>query len=233
ADQEYATQLCRAVEPLGIRWSGQGSLTMAKNPELLYWLKRSGCDVLLIGIESLDEDNLRQMNKSWSIRMGERDELIRRIHDAGISIYATFVFGFDADTPDTINGAVGFAEKHGFYFSAFNHVTPFPATPLYRKLKDEGRLITEKWWMDTAYRYGYLPFHPRKMSYEDLSAACKNARKEFFKFSSIMRRGALLLSRNRNPVLSYLFLSSNLMLQREVEQRMELPIGINLDELPK
>ena len=233
ADEGYAIALCKAVAPLGIKWSGQGSLTMAQNPELLYWLKKSGCDVLLIGLESLDENNLQQMNKTWNARMGDRDALISRIHAAGISIYATFVFGYDHDQPETFERAVAFAEKHGFYFAAFNHVTPFPATPLYENLKKQERLLTEKWWLDTSYRYGYLSFHPKLMTHEQLAEACRRARVRFFSPLSIARRLGQLLTRNRNPVLSYLFLSSNIMLRREVNLRMELPIGTGLDALPK
>ena len=233
ANEDYAIALCKAIAPLNIKWSGQGSLTMAKNPELLYWLKKSGCDVLLIGIESLEEGNLRQMNKVWSTKMGDRDTLIQKIHGAGISIYATFVFGFDYDSPETFQKAVDFSIRHGFYFAAFNHVTPFPATPLYEKLKAEGRLLTEKWWLDTSYHYGSLPFHPKKMTHQEVSKSCRNARKNFFGLVSIFKRWKMLLSRNRNPVLSYLFFVSNLMLQREVDQRMALPIGTGLDSLPK
>ncbi|MCP4132053.1 MAG: B12-binding domain-containing radical SAM protein [bacterium] len=233
ANQEYALELCKAIAPLKIKWSSQGSLTMAKNPELLKWLKKSGCDVLLIGIESLEEENLKQMKKEWNAKMGEQDKLIQKIHDAGLSIYATFVFGFDYDTPATFQKAIDFSMKHGFYFAAYNHVTPFPATPLYDQLKKEGRLLMDKWWLDTSYKYGYLPFRPKSMTHEDVKDLCAQARRDFFKTSAIFKRWFKLLKRNKNPILSYLFLDNNLMLQREVDQRLELPIGTGLDEMPK
>ena len=173
------------------------------------------------------------MKKDWSAKMGERDELIEKIHDAGISIYSTFVFGLDHDTPETFKQAVDFAKGHGFYYAAFNHITPFPGTPLYEQLKQEDRLITEKWWMDTTYRYGYLPFHPKKMTYLEVTDMCANSRRDFFKTSMILKRWRKLFSRNKNLLLSYIFLTSNMMIQREVEERLELPIGINLDEMPK
>ncbi len=233
ANQQYAIDLCKAITPLKIRWTSQGSLTMAKNPELLKWLKKSGCDILLIGIESLDRDNLKQMNKDWSAKIGEQNKLLEKISAAGISIYATFLFGFDYDTPSSFKSAVDFSMKHGFYFAAFNHVTPFPGTPLYNNLLKENRLHTKKWWLDTTYKYGDLPFHPKNMSHQDITRQCAQSRRDFFNTTSIFKRWLKLLKRNRSPLVSYIFLNSNVMLQSEVDQRLELPIGLNLDELPK
>lgn len=233
ADPLYAVALCKAIAPLGIRWAGQGSLTMAKHPELLSWLRKSGCVMLLVGLESLDRENLRQMRKEWSLLLGERDELIGRIHAAGISIYATFVFGFDGDTPATFGEVTAFARRHGFYFTAFNQVTPFPGTPFYEQLRKEKRLLADRWWLDNEYHYGELPFHPRGMSHGEVTSLCVRSRREFFSIGSICRRWLMLLRRNRDPFLSYMFLVSNLLLRREVSPRLALPIGRNLDELPK
>ena len=62
---------------------------------MLRLMKESGCEMVLIGFESIESDNLKQMNKGWSERLGERDALIQKIHDVGIGIYASFVFGFE------------------------------------------------------------------------------------------------------------------------------------------
>ncbi len=129
ADHDYALALFKAITPLKIKWSGQGALTMAKNDELLYWMKKSGCMVVLIGYESLDEANLKQMKKDWTMKMGERDDLTRKIHGHGIGIYATFVFGFDNDREETFERSLEFALKHRFFFVAFNHL---PALPRYQ-----------------------------------------------------------------------------------------------------
>lgn len=233
ANPKWAIELFKAIAPLKIRWSGQGSLTIAKNPELLYWMKKSGCDVLLIGFESLDEENLNQMNKGWNYKLGEREELIKKIHDAGISIYATFVFGFDFDTIESFERTVEFSKKHGFFFAAFNHLLPFPGTPLYERLKKENRLINEKWWLDSSYEYGDIAFKPKKLTPKELSDYCVEARKEFFRLSSVFSRGLKLLKREKNPFLSLIFWTQNIKLGEEVSGKLALPLGSGLDELPK
>ena len=233
ADHDYAIKLFKAIAPLNIKWTGQGTLTMAKDEELLKWMKKSGCQVILIGYESLEESNLEQMNKGWSSKLGYRNELTQRIHDYGINIYATFVFGFDNDTVETFDRTLEFALEHDFFFAAFNHLLPMPGTELYRRLKEEGRLIDEKWWLNPEYRYGEIPFCPEKIDPELLADKCTEARREFFKLSSIFKRSISLLKRDLNPALYYIFWNLNLKLQKEVAGKRGLPLGEGLDELPK
>lgn len=233
ANQQYAIELFKAITPLKIKWSGQGSLTMAKNDELLKWMRKSGCDVILIGFESLEEENLNQMNKEWSARLGERDELVNKIHNAGISIYATFVFGFDFDTKGTFKKALEFSNKHNFYFVAFNHLLPFPGTPLYERLLKENRLTSEKWWLKENYKYGDIPYLPKNMTPQELTNLCANARRTFYNIPSIVKRGLTLLKRNRSLLISFIFWTQNFTFKKEVDRRLNIPVGRGLDELPK
>jgi radical SAM superfamily enzyme YgiQ (UPF0313 family) len=233
ADRDYCAKLLTEITPLKVKWTSQGALTLAKDKQLLRLMKISGCEMMLIGFESLDDRNLNQMKKEWNFKLGEKDELVKRIHDAGISIYATFVFGFDYDTPASFEKAIEFSLKHDFFFVAFNHLLPFPGTPVYERLKSENRLIKEKWWLEPGYKYGDIPYMPKNMSPEELSERCAQARREFFGFSSIFKRGIKLLQRDSNPILSLIYWSQNFNLRNEVDGKLSLPVGSGLDELPK
>ena len=232
ADRRNAISLFEDITPLKIKWAGQGTLSMAKDEKLLQAMKKSGCEIILIGFESLDKENLAQMNKSFNYALGERDELVKRIHDAGIGIYATFVFGYDNDCERTVNDALEFAKKHNFYTAAFNHLLPFPNTPLYDRLKAENRLIYDKWWLEEGYNYGKLAFEPKSVSAEELSKLCRDARKEFSSAKTVLNRGFASLGRT-SPLMWGLFWGMNLRIGGEVDQKMNVPIGENLDELPK
>lgn len=232
ANRENAMGIFREITPLGIKWAGQGTLSMARDTELLRAMKQSGCEIILIGFESLNKENLNQMNKSFNYAAGERDELVKRIHDAGIGIYATFVFGYDYDDEGTIAQAVEFAKKHRFYTAAFNHLLPFPGTPLYHRLKEEERLIYDKWWLADGYHYGELSFHPKRLSAERMSELCREARKEFSAPGTVLGRG-LASFRRTSPLMWGLFWAMNLRIGGEIDQKMNVPIGENLDELPK
>ncbi len=232
ADHRNAMKLFEDITPLGIKWAGQGTLSMAKNEQLLKTMKKSGCEIILIGFESLNKENLQQMNKSFNYALGERDELVKRIHDAGIGIYATFVFGYDNDDERTVHDALEFAKKHNFYTAAFNHLLPFPNTALYDRLKAQDRLIYDKWWLADGYNYGELAFHPKLVTAEKMSRLCRDARKEFSAPKTVMSRGFASLGRT-SPLLWGLFWGMNLRLGEEIDQKMHVPIGENLDELPK
>lgn len=233
ADQGFAIELFKALTPLKIRWSGQGSLTMANNDELLHWMKKSGCMVILIGYESLDPKNLKQMNKAWTMAVGQRDVLTQKIHNHGIGIYATFLFGFDNDLPKVYEDSLAFAKKHHFFFVAFNHLLPFPGTRLHDRLHAENRLIEDEWWLKDGYRYGDIPYHPATMTPEELSGRCEDLRHRFFTMPSIVKRAIVALKRHRSLITFGIFLSQNLNLRHEVSKKMRLPIGDGLDGLPK
>jgi len=233
ANPDYALELCKAIAPLNISWASQGTLTIATNQELLHWMRKSGCMVLLIGFESLEEQNLRQMGKAWNLNLGKLQNLVKQIHDAGIGIYGTFLFGFDYDTEDTFKKTLDFSLESKFFYTAFNHLLPFPQTPLYHRLKKSNRLSIPEWWLSDDYKYGDVVFQPKNMSAEELSGRCVETRNEFFKFSSIWRRGFEQLKRNPSPTLFGTFLFSNMKLKEEVGGKLALPLGKGLDELPK
>lgn len=233
ADHNYAIEICKAIEPLKIKWVSQCTITMARNEELLYWMKKSGCKMILIGYESMNPNVLKDMGKSWRNTVGEVNELTEKIHSYGIGIYATFVFGFGDDKQEVFDETIKFAKKHAFYFAAFNHLVPFPKTGIYKKLKEENRLLSEKWWLDSKYPYGRISFLPKDQSPDELSQKCANARKKFFEWSSIFKRAFSQLKRSSDLGMFIIFLSQNFNLKNEVFEKYDLPYAENLDELPK
>ena len=233
SDQNYAIEICKAIEPLNIKWVTQGAITMAKNDELLYWMKKSGCKMVLIGYESMNLEILKDMGKEWRNNVGEVNDLTEKIHSYGIGIYATFVFGFGNDTKETFDETVNITKKHSFYFAAFNHLVPFPNTGIYKQLKKEDRLLSEKWWLDTRFAYGKISFVPKDQTPEELSEKCIKSRKSFFKLTSIIKRGFIHLKRSRDIGMFLIFFSQNINLKREVLEKYDLPYADNLDELPK
>ncbi len=232
ADRKHLYDLLPRIKECNIKWASQGTLSLASDPELLRMMKDSGCEIILVGFESLNEANLLQMNKKVNISKSDRDTLVQRIHDAGIGIYATFVFGYDEDDENTVAEALRFSEKHRFYTAAFNHLLPFPGTELYNRLKTDGRLLYDNWWLQENYNYGELSFNPKKISAEKLSLACLNARRDFSGAGNVFARGFQAMG-HASPAIWSLFWAMNLKIGGEVDMKMNIPIGENLDELPK
>ena len=207
---------------LDLRWITQLSINAAHDEEFVSLLARGGCRGVLIGFESLDAGNLRIMKKDFNLMKGGYVAALDNLRRHGIAVYGTFVFGYENDDVRSFDRAVDFALEEDMYIAAFNHLTPFPATPLYERLKREGRLRFEAWWLDPAYRYNELPYHPGKLSPAAVTQACVAARRRFYGWRSIFKR----VRRNRSDFFMFRnYFPINFMHQREVSLRNGYPLG--------
>ena len=229
SDKDFAKELFRQVAKLGIRWTTQVTLDIARDEELLRLMAQSGCVMILIGFESIDPENLRQMNKEWSSKLGERDELVERVHRSGISVYASFVFGFDHDDEGNFRGILAFCGKHAFFIAAYNHLLAFPGTETYRRFREEGRIPSPAWWLEDGYTFGTISYVPKRLSAERLRDLCRDYKRKFFTFRSILRRGKALGCRTPSRYLHLVYWLMNILFHFEVDRRFGIPLGGNLD----
>jgi radical SAM superfamily enzyme YgiQ (UPF0313 family) len=222
---EKARELCLALIPLGVRWVGQASIYIAQDDELLELMVRSGCQGVLIGMESLDPANLRDMGKGWNLSGGGYSASLTRFRKHGLAVYGTFVFGYDNDNADVVHRSVAFAREQKLFLAAFNHLVPFPGTPLYRRLESEGRLLSPKWWLDPAGRVGDVTFRPRKMDPAELQALCLEARQQFYRWGSIGERLLDFHANARNPLMLATYLGLNVSAHFDIDLRQGLRLG--------
>jgi radical SAM superfamily enzyme YgiQ (UPF0313 family) len=172
----------------------------------------------------LNPANLKDMNKAFNTMRGGFEKALANLRHHQIRVYGTFIFGYDRDTPESFQNTVEFAKEHALYIAAFNHLTPFPGTPLYQRLQDEGRLLYENWWLDHRYSYNRIPFQPRGMTPEALQRNCLEARREFYSWRSIFQRG--LDSVNRSDWFMWRnFYLINAMHRTDVTMRDHYPLG--------
>jgi radical SAM superfamily enzyme YgiQ (UPF0313 family) len=125
----------------------------------------------------------------------EYSRIIARIHSHGIAVQAGIVFGFDHDGPEIFSDTVDFLEATGIQNATFNILTPFPATPLFRKLEAEGRILTRDWSQYNS--RGEVVYQPKRMSVSELLAGFRYANERFYSLSSIAKR----LSRSPAQIL--------------------------------
>jgi radical SAM superfamily enzyme YgiQ (UPF0313 family) len=229
SDVERAKQLFHALIPLGIRWISQGSITMAKDKELLDLMKRSGCVGVLIGFESLELKTLKKMGKGWNKGCNSFKQSVKLLHRYGIAIYATFMFGYDDEDENVFAETLQFAMEQRFYLAAFNHLVPFPGTQLYNQLEAEGRLLYPRWWLEPDLKFGDVVYRPINFTPEDLAKNCLEARKKFYSFNSILRRSTNWRSNSYGPYQLFQYLWLNFFSERAVHQRQGLPLGNGLD----
>lgn len=225
SDKKRTKDLCEAITPLNIRWISQGSINMVDDLDLLSYLEKSGCINMLIGFESLNSSNLKSMGKNWAVLNRDYGEAIKNLRDHGITLYGTFVFGYDEDTPDDFKRTLDFAIENKLAYAAFNHLVPFPGTPIYERLKSEERLLDDKWWLSDGYKFGDVAFLPKNMSPEELSEGCYSCRKDFYRYGSILSRGLDFKANSKNLINSIIFFYSNIISRKGIQQRQGWPVG--------
>jgi radical SAM superfamily enzyme YgiQ (UPF0313 family) len=222
ANGRKVRELCKAIEPLKIKWACQISVDAANDEALLNAMARSGCIAVFIGFESLALENMRAMQKGWAHKKGNYAEATRKFHDNGMMIWGSFVFGYDHDTMDTFDLTTEFAINARLALVNFMTITPTPGTALYRRMEKEKRLLFPRWWLDPAYGYGQAVFRPNQMTPEQLTAGCLRARRMFYGNSSIFKRS---LGNGGSSERILLYWASNFLFKRELAQKLGQPLG--------
>ena len=189
----YAKELFGALIPLKIKWFSQASLSVVKDRELLNLAQKSGCKGLFIGFESLSQENLRAMGKSTN-RVSEYKDAIRMLHDHGIGIQGSFIFGMDHDDSSVFSDVIRFIEKTHLEAVLFSVLTPFPGTRIYETLQRENRIIDTDW---EKYDMNHVVFRPKKMTPEELQEGFNWAYRRLYGHRSILTR---LFPFNRNSL---------------------------------
>lgn len=184
ADRAYAVELFKALIPLKLRWYGLSTVLLADDDELLDLAQKSGCSGLLMGLESLSAANLKGNRKGFN-SPDRYARVVERLHAHGIALQGCFVFGLDDDHPDVFLRTAEFAVQARIDLPRFAVVTPFPNTPLYKRLDAEGRILTRNWELFDAQ---HVVFQPRHMSVDELTNGVESAWKHAYSYRSIWRR---------------------------------------------
>lgn len=224
-DFDRAKELFREITPLNIQWISQATIKSADDSELLKLAQKSGCTAILIGFESLDEQTLNAMNKPFNKGASKFAEGLAKLGDHGIKIYATFVFGYDTDTPDLFQRTLDFAMEQKFFITAFNHMQPFPGTPLYQRMEEEDRLLYDKWWLEPDYRFGRIAFQPKNMSPEELYDRLMETRRKYFSWSSIFKRASDFKANMNGFNSAWYYFFTNWLLRKELNEKWATPLG--------
>lgn len=127
-----------------VQFATQASLDVARDPELLNLCEQAGLRMLLIGIETINEESLRETRKRQNL-LQPAGEAVRRVLEAGISIRAAIMVGFDHDGPDIFDTLFAFLQSAPLPDVLLNVLNAGKATPLHRRLSTENRLTGEYW----------------------------------------------------------------------------------------
>jgi radical SAM superfamily enzyme YgiQ (UPF0313 family) len=147
--REHYKRLLRELAKENVRWFTEADVRVAEDDELLGLMRDSGCQQILIGLESPRRSSLNglELKNNWKAeRLDFYKSAIAKIQSYGVTVNGCFILGLDADTPDVFDDVVQFVRDSGLYEVQVTFLTAFPGTALYHRLRAEGRIIQDKAW---------------------------------------------------------------------------------------
>lgn len=189
ANKRRAHELMALLQPLNISWGCMSSIEIANDEKLLREMSDAGCFNILIGFESLNAGSLNETNKKQNRDAEIYEEAIRKIHNQGIHITASFVIGFDNDTPEEFEKLYQFTQRTGLCYINFNILGAPHGTELYHRLKSEGRVYDN----NPDMMGGLFPsIHYMKMSQRELFDNYLNTLTRMFSFASLYEKAKIV-----------------------------------------
>jgi len=180
----YLRALCDALRPLEKIWSAAVSIDVTDDPSLIRAMALAGCTGVFVGFESLTDENLADARKKTP-KTADYARRVRILHDNGIQVNSSFVLGFDHDRSDVFARTADWVEENRLECSTFHILTPYPATPLFRQMEAEGRLLHRDW---SLYDTAHAVFRPKHMSPDELEEGYAWMYRRLFSHTSIWRR---------------------------------------------
>jgi radical SAM superfamily enzyme YgiQ (UPF0313 family) len=193
----WSKDLLRRLRNEEIRYFTETDVSVAEDPELCDLLAQSGCRQVLIGLESPRPSQLQGIDPvCWKSRQAARyQQAIDALQSRGVSVNGCFILGLDTHTPDIFGEVLDFVRSSGLAEVQYTVLTPFPGTPLYHRLKQEGRLLTQEFWDGcTLFDVNYKPKH---MSVEELEEGLRWLFRETYNDEETSRRARQFIRRKR------------------------------------
>jgi radical SAM superfamily enzyme YgiQ (UPF0313 family) len=184
SNREYLRDLCHALRPLNKIWSAAVSIDVTDDSALIRSMALGGCTGVFVGFESLTDQNLADARKKTP-KTTDYARRVRMLHDNGIQVNGSFVLGFDHDRTDVFARTAQWIEENRLECATFHILTPYPATPLFRQMEAEGRLLHRDW---ALYDTAHAVFRPKHMSPEELERGYAWIYQRLFSHASIWRR---------------------------------------------
>ncbi len=180
---KFAGELFEGMMGMNRIFQGAATIDSILRGDLIEKAAKAGLRSLFVGFETFSPENLKQSNKNQNL---QRDyvKAVERLHSLGIMINGSFVFGLDEDDKDVFKRTVDWGVKHGITTSTYHILTPYPGTRLFRKLEEEGRILTRNW---DLYDTRNVVYKTNKLTAEELKSGYDWAYKEFYKWSNIFK----------------------------------------------
>ena len=186
ANPTFAGALFNGMQGMGRLWQAAGTVRSVLAPGLMEKAAECGLRSLFVGFETVNPPSLREQHKMENVNC-DYNRAVRRLHDLGIMVNASFVFGMDNDDEDVFDRTVEWALSRGIETATFHILTPYPGTRLHARMVQQGRILHSNW---DLYDTRHCVFRPAGLTPEKLEAGYWRAYHNFYRWGSILRAAA-------------------------------------------
>jgi radical SAM superfamily enzyme YgiQ (UPF0313 family) len=182
-NRRFAEALFAGMVGMGRVWQAAGTVDSVLAPDLLERAVEAGLRSLFVGFETVNGTNLAEQRKRQNIGR-DYAAVVRRLHDCGVMVNASFVFGMDGDGPDVFDRTVAWAVEQGIETATFHIMTPYPGTALYERLLSQDRMLHRDW---DRYDTRHVVFRPVGLTARALEDGYWRAYHDFYRWRAIAR----------------------------------------------
>lgn len=182
-NQKFASSLFEGMSGMGRVFQGASTVDAILRSNLIEKAAAAGLRSVFIGFETLSQGNLLQSNKKQNLNK-TYSEAIRKLHDLGIMINGSFVFGLDEDDKDVFKQTVDWGIENGLTTSTYHILTPYPGTRLYKQMEADGRLLHKNW---SLYDTRQVVYKTKGLSAAELKNGYDWAYRSFYSWSNVLK----------------------------------------------
>ena len=180
---KLASELFEGMKGMNRVFQGAATVKSILEGDLIEKAAQAGLRSLFVGFETFSPENLRQSNKSQNLKL-DYERAVRRLHDLGIMINGSFVFGLDNDNADVFRRTVDWGVENAITTSTYHILTPYPGTRLYDSMVNSGRIITNNW---DLYDTRHVVYETKRLTADELEKGYWWAYKEFYKWNNVLK----------------------------------------------
>ena len=181
ANARFASALFEGMRGMGRLWQAGATIDSVLAPELLEKAAAAGLRSLFVGFETTNIESLRAQRKLQNLGQ-DYGAAVRRLHDNGVMVNGSFVFGMDEDDETVFDRTVDWAVGQGIETATFHILTPYPDTALHARMKAEGRILHDNW---DLYDTRHCVYRPARLDPDRLEKGYWDAYQNFYRWSNI------------------------------------------------
>jgi radical SAM superfamily enzyme YgiQ (UPF0313 family) len=181
----HAMKLMEAMIPLKLRWSALWTSFLCYDDEYMDLAQRSGLLHVNMGLESIDRDTLKGMNKNFN-KVDRYSEMLGNLRRRGISYSLNFIFGWDTEQQGVFEHTLEFLHKEKVPVAYFNILCPEKGTMFFEKMKADDRILR----LEDIGRFPgeFCHIKPKNFSAEEIEKNVQDMYLKFYSWKSMLKR---------------------------------------------